>query len=220
MKAATYADGSKIEYTYDDAGNRLSQTITGEPQELAVSVGTSTGRTLSGLKVYAFTEFGAYTGLYATTNENGTALFDPQDFQGNYKFRVDYLGQHFWSDLVALPGVYGVDVVIDEETVIVSVSTGSGSAAGSRVYLFSETGAYLGIYQETDAGGQVSFLLPVGKTFKFRADILGNQYWSDDTTVAGGGANAVDLAAGGGLFQVTVQETPAGDLEGIKSLSV
>jgi len=217
LKAATYADGSKIEYTYDGAGNRLSQTITGEPQELAMSVGTSTGRMLSGLKVYAFTETGTYTGMYATTDENGTAIFVLEDFSdGNYKFRVDYLGQHFWSDPVAMPDISLVDMVIDEETVVVSVTTGSGSAAGSRVYLFSETGAYLGIYQETDAGGQVSFLLPVGKTFKFRADILGNQYWSDDTTVAEGGVNSVDLAAGGGLFQVTVQETPTDPMEGIK----
>ena len=182
-----------------------------------MQVATGTGRQLAGLKVYAFTASGSYTGKYGTSDPNGAAIFDPADFaDGSYRFRVDYLGRQFWSEPAALPGVSQIDVIIAEETVAVTVTTGAGAAQGIPVHLFSETGSYLGLYQRTGADGQVSFLLPTGITFKFRADILGSRYWSDDTTIAAGGANAVALASGGGLFQVTVKEDAASPLEGLK----
>ncbi|MCG2774401.1 MAG: hypothetical protein L6406_01870 [Desulfobacterales bacterium] len=172
---------------------------------------------LSGLKVYAFTESGSYTGKYATTDGSGTALFDLENFaDGTYKFRVDYLGSQFWSLVITIPGASTVEVVIEEETVEVTVTTGSGPAEGVRVYLFSESGYYLGIYEVTDAAGMVYFDLPVGKNFKFRADILGGQYWSDVITVSGGGVNTVSVSAGGGFLQVTVEKAPGSPMEGIK----
>ncbi len=204
----------------DSAGNQgsvVTQIYTIGPQNLVVTVETSTSRLLSGLRVYAFTEAGSYTGTYATTDENGAAIFDPDNFtEGNYKFRVDYLGQQFWSDIVSLPGIYAVDVIIDEEAVEVTVTSAGGPAAGIRVYLFSESGSYLGIYAVTDENGMVSFYLPVGSNFMFRADILGHQYWSDTTTITGGGTNSIPLGAGGGHLQVTLQEDPQNPMEGIR----
>jgi len=187
------------------------------PAEIIVKVSTSLGSELSGLRIYAFTELGSYTGKSAVTDGTGTALFDPTDFtDGRYKFRVDYLGYHFWSDSILLPGTYRVDVVISEETAEVIVNTGSGSLPGVKVYLFSASGAYLGLNQKTDETGQVTFQLPTGLSFKFRADILGGKYWSDDATLTTGGATTVDLEAGGGIFQVTLQEKPDVPLAGIK----
>ena len=187
------------------------------PPNIEVQVETDKGRKLSGLRVYAFTESGSYTGKNATTDENGTALFVTEDFEdGGYKFRVDYLGQRFWSDPVSVPGVSTVDVVVAEETAEVTVTTAGGHAQGVRVYLFSETGSYLGIYEVTDENGLVSFDLPAGSNFKFRADILGNRYWSETTTISGGGTNSVPVDAGGGLFRVTVQEDPQDPIEGIR----
>ena len=83
------------------------------------------------------------------------------------------------------------------------------------VYLFSESGAYLGIYGETDENGMVYFELPVNENFQFRVDYLGSQYWSDLTTISGGGTNSVSVDTGGGLFQVTVEKSPGSPLEGI-----
>ena len=187
------------------------------PAEITVNVAASLGSELSGLKVYAFTEFGSYTGIKAVTDETGTALFDTKDFtDGRYKFRVDYLGYRFWSDSILLPGTYRAEVVIHQETVEVTVKTGIGSLQGVKVYLFSADGAYLGLNQKTDETGQVSFMLPTGVSFKFRADILGGKYWSEDTTLTAGGATTVDLNAGGGVFQVTLQEEPGVPLAGIK----
>jgi hypothetical protein len=129
-----------------------------------VNVESNRGDQLSGLKVYAFSESGAYTGKNAATDGSGIALFDSADFaDGTYKFRVDYLGMRFWSRVITLPDASAVGVVIDEETVEVTVSTSSGPAADVRAYLFSEGGSYLGQYETTDAEGVVSFDLPVGK---------------------------------------------------------
>ena len=145
---------------------------------------TSRGVKLTGLKVYAFTESGSYTGKNATTDGNGIALFDLEDFEDNtHQFRVDYLGQQFWSGLVDLPGTSSVTVVIEEEAVFVVVTDGAFPMEGIKVYLFSAAGAYLGRYKNTDSNGEVLFYLPLDMNVKFRADYLGYQFWSNDAVV-------------------------------------
>ncbi len=182
-----------------------------------VTVNTSTGRVLAELKVYAFNEEGAYTGKYAVTDIEGSARFSASDFEeGAYRFRVDYLGSQFWSHVINLPDVDLLAVTIPEEATTVRVSTATGPAQGVRVYLFSESGTYLGIYGITDENGEVTFHLPVGILFTFRADILGNRYWSEATVIQGGGTNAVSLDAGGGHFQVTLQEDPQHPIPGVR----
>ncbi len=203
----------------DTAGNQsvvntFTYTI---QQEITVTIVTDKGRSLAGIRVYAFTGAGAYTGEYDTTDGDGIARFSPQDFAGgDYKFRVDYIGNQFWSDVITLPDTYTIELIIQEETVEVTVTTASGPAHGVRVYLFSESGTYLGTYEVTDQEGKVTFDLPVDRGFKFRADILGNNYWSNVTTVSGGGLNSVPVDTGGGLFQVTLQKAPDRPMEGIK----
>ncbi|MBW1772730.1 MAG: hypothetical protein JRJ82_07545, partial [Deltaproteobacteria bacterium] len=188
------------------------------PQSLEINVKTSKGRVLSGLKVYAFTESGSYTGTYETTDAGGIATFDPSTFAaGNYKFRVDYLGSQFWSDVAVLPEVSTIDVIIEEETAEVTVTTGTGLAQGVRVYLFSGSGSYLGLYENTDANGKVSFELPVGREFKFRADIMSSRYWSDPATILPGGTNSIAIDAGGGDLQVTVDNGAGVPMEGINT---
>ena len=187
------------------------------PSEIIVKVSTSLGSELSGLKVYAFREGGSYTGKSAVTDGTGTAVFDPTEFtDGGYIFRVDYLGSHFWSDSIRLPGTYRTNVIIQDEIAEITVNSGAGSMQGVKVYLFSASGAYLGLNQKTDANGQVTFQLPIGIAFKFRADILGGKYWSDDTTLTSNGAAAVNLRAGGGIFQVTLLSEPDVPMTGVK----
>ncbi len=97
-------------------------------------------------------------------------------------------------------------MTIAHATVEASVTVGAGAAEGVKVYLFSASGTYLGRYQETDTAGSVSFDLPVGSSFQFRADILANRYWSDVLEVSGGVTNFIQIDAGGGLLQMTVQK--------------
>ena len=204
----------------DPAGNESITQVENYaigPHDLTCKVQTDSGDSLRDLRVYVFTEGGSYTGKYSTTDEDGKAVFDPEDLSdGSYKFRVDYLGQHFWSEAFSLPGTCSVDVTIEQSPTEVSVQTASGPAEGVKVYLFSEAGSYLGRYLVTDNTGTVSFDLPVGCSFKFRADMLGNQYFSDAYTVSGTEENRVEVDAGGGHLQVTVQEDAGHPMEGIK----
>jgi YD repeat-containing protein len=196
-----------------------SVTVTVLPaSEFLVTVATSQGTRLTGVTVYAFTGSGSYTGKSATTDGNGQAHFPQQTLaDGAYKFRVDYLGYQFWSTVVTIPAVSSVEVTIPEEQVEVQVTTSTGPATGVRVYLFTESGTYLGLNQQTDSAGKVSFDLPVGKNYKFRADVAGNQYWSAVHTVTAGGVNTVTVNAGGGRLQVMVQKAPGVPLAGIKA---
>ncbi|MBW1912957.1 MAG: hypothetical protein JRI43_07325, partial [Deltaproteobacteria bacterium] len=188
------------------------------PQSLEINVETSKERALSGLNVYAFTESGSYTGTYETTNASGITTFDLSAFEdGNYIFRVDYLGNQFWSDIAVLPEVSMIDVIVEEETAEATVTTGAGPAQGVRVYLFSRSSSYLSLYENTDANGKVSFELPAGREFKFRADIMSRQYWSDPTTILSGGTNSVAIEAGGGDLQVTVDNGAGVPMEGVNT---
>lgn len=176
-------------------------------ENIEVRVTSDTQTALAGMHVYAFTAAGSYTGLGAVTNENGSALFDPAGFaSGDYKFRVDYLGRQFWSEILAIPENALIEVVIAHTKVNLQVTSAGAPAPGARVYLFSESGNYLGVFQETDADGEVSFSLPVASNFTFRTDLFGNQYWSDALTVTDTGPNDVGVDAGGGALQVTVGE--------------
>jgi RHS repeat-associated protein len=216
--AESGADGTFLSSFVYLGAMRLARIEPGQQTGLTVQVETSKGKRPSGLNVYGFTEGGSYTGRHAATDTDGIARFQPEDFApGSYKFRVDYLGLKFWSEVVALPGTSTTGVLISEETAEVAVTTASGPAEGVRVYLFSEDGSYLGVYGDTDAEGKVSFDLPVGGTFQFRADLMGNQYWSASTTISGGGTNSVSVAAGGGFFQVTVAKGPGSPMQGIKA---
>jgi hypothetical protein len=79
----------------------------------------------------------------------------------------------------------------------VTVTASSGLLQGVPVYLFTDTASYLSLQQTTDAAGKVSFDLPVGKNFKFGADVAGNQYWSDVITVGDNSVNRLIINTSG-----------------------
>ena len=209
-------DGNFIEqYIY--LGDERLSVLTGEAvTEIEVEVTTSGGRTLSGINVYAFTQSGSYTGKSAVTDESGIASFDLVDFtDGSYKFRADYLTYQFWSGNITLPGQYNTHIQVAEETATILVTQGGISKEGVKVYLFNAAGSYLGLYQTTDSNGNVSFDLPAGHEFKFRADILGGQFMSETIAIVSGGSNNHTIASGGGTLTVTVDKgegTPIPDI--------
>ena len=185
-------------------------------EDLVVTVVSDADRPFDGVRVYTFTDAGGYTGRHAATAADGTAVFAQADFTpGSYRLRVDYRGHTFWSDPFSLPQTGRVQVVILEETVTVTVAAPAGLAAGARVYLFSETGAFLGASAETDQDGRARFQLPAGAVFKFRADLQGHRYWSAPITVAGGAANTIGVDAGGGRLRITLGEGPETPMAGV-----
>jgi len=187
-------------------------------ENLEINVSSSKGWPLSGIKVYAFTESGAYTGYNKTTDTNGIAVFDADNFtQEACKFRVDYMSGQFWSDLVSLPQASSTAVVIEEDDVQVSVTNGNSPISGLKVYLFTSSGAYLGKNETTDDNGPVTFIVPVGMPVKFRADNLGYQFWSDPTMAAS--VTQVDLVIPYQPLKITVNgiyQGAADPLTGIK----
>lgn len=188
-----------------------------QPEVITVHVSTDKGRSLDNIRVYAFTAAGTFTGIYATTGPDGKAIFDIDALSPTaYRFRADYLGRQFWSPIEAIPETFAIPILIEEEAVTVTADAASGAVTGTRVYLYSESGAYLGIYQQIDANGQVFFDLPVGETFLFRTDILGSQFWSGAITVLGGAINTVRVDAGGGRLQVVVRQDETTAIPGIR----
>ena len=67
---------------------------------LAVLHVTKTGADVVGAPAYLFTPSGGYLGKSETTDENGVAQFLLPDQQ--YKFRIDYEGSQYWSDVVTI----------------------------------------------------------------------------------------------------------------------
>ena len=205
----------------DSVGNQSTtqdQQYSFSIEEVRVSVSTDNGRSLPDLRVYAFTEAGAYAGFYNTTDAQGVAVFNPEDFNtGTFKFRIDYLAGQYWSQAIDPETTANVSVVIPEETVTLTISAAGASTQGVRVYLFSSTGAYLGQYQTTDENGQVSFDLPVGAVFLFRTDLYGSQYWSESVTVSDGGPVDVAVDTGGGQFVCRIQKSDTEPIAGVRA---
>jgi len=203
-------------YIYLD-GQRIAAVAGIAVTEVTVKVNTSKDRSLSGVRVYVFNEAGSYTGLNATTDVEGIARFAIEDFsEGSYQFRVDYLSAKFWSEVVSIPNTSKIEVTIEEEDTTVQVLQGDGSEPGVKVYLFSESGAYLGLYEVTDENGTVSFLLPAEQEFKFRADFLGGKFFSDPVKITAGVAHSINLDAGGGTLTIALDQGDGISMEGTK----
>jgi RHS repeat-associated protein len=217
LLAETDEAGTTIrEFVYLDS-QRLTLFDYTIPPEFTVNVITTSGTKVPNVRTYAFDETNNYTGIYGTTDEHGVALFTRGDFgEGSYHFRVDYLGAQFWSDKVVVQDTSSLEVIIEDEPVGVNVVMDGEPQEGVKVYAFTESGSYLGIYSVTDENGQVSFNLPEGQNYKFRADLLGSQYWSDSSTIVAGGP-AIEVNTGGGAMSITVQEGPSLPLSGIKT---
>jgi len=189
-----------------------------QADSFAVNVSLSQTGSLSGLKVYAFTEAGSYTGLNTTTDASGVAVFDESYFvEGTYQFRVDYLSGQYWSTVVSIPQDSAVSVLIEEGNLEVTVQNQTELLEGVKVYLFTDAGAYLGKNATTGADGIVNFVIPTGMNVKLRADNLGYQFWSDTATVAS--FTAVDLLISYQNVTATVSEVFNAEstaLEGVK----
>jgi len=158
----------------------LSDILTIPHQDVTVTVNEVYGAEsdpLEGVNVYLFTATGSYMSRYLVTNSLGQVTFNlPQE---NYKVRADYLSGQFWSDVFVWQDV---DVDIDHGIVDVHVTFNGEDVIDAPVYLFTASGTYLGGYENTDAYGHASFLVPA-QSYKFRVDYDSTQYWSDVISV-------------------------------------
>jgi hypothetical protein len=183
-----------------------------------LDVKTDSGQPLAGLKCHLFNKNKRYLKLSTPTNEAGVATFNLRD--GTYRFRVDYLGHHFWSDRITVYDKRRYEMVIAQSKVDVEVIFARAPANRKKVYLFSpfsryRGSRYLGQYKITDDNGRVSFNLPVGIPLRFRADILGRKYWSRKVVVSDNNA-LVTVNAGGGRMKMMVTSKNGTPLNNLK----
>jgi len=145
---------------------------------------------IENVRVYLFTTSGAYQGVYADTDTRGQVAFSVPE--QDYKVRADYLGTQHWSgDFSGLDP--DVDVGIAHGKVNIHVTDSGTDVAGAPVYLFTESGAYLGQVEYTDNGGLAGFIIPEG-SYKFRVDHGGIQYWSEVVNVLADEETDITLA--------------------------
>ena len=164
---------------------------------------------LDGINVYLFKPPESYLGRYEVTDVNGSVIFNLPEQA--FKVRVDYLGQRFWSDEFTHQNTTVSIPMADAEVLV----TGGGiPLPGLRIYVFSQSGSYLGIYGTSDQTGTVIFRLPAGN-YKFRADYQGNQFWSLEEIILADVVNPVSISTGGGNFSFTLQKGISNPLEGV-----
>ncbi|KUG24609.1 hypothetical protein ASZ90_005563 [hydrocarbon metagenome] len=196
--------GAVTSYTFSNvtASHTINANFVVPKPLLQVTLRNDAQNVLSGVKTYLFSDAGSYLGLTQETNSSGVANFEVST--GKYKARADYLGYQFWSSVVSFPETVNVTILIPMTDVKVNVTTASGITEGVKVYLFTPSGSYLGVYSVTDSSGNVTFNLPVGGSYKVRSDIMGNPYWSNVFVVSSGGTNNLAVDTGGGILQTNI----------------
>lgn len=152
----------------------VSYTI---PENITVSVSSSSGALESGLTVYAF-DGTTYAGKSAVTDANGEAVFTL--LPGDYRFRIDKNGTQYFTDTqnhCTAPGCDAVSFEIPENVVVAVTSSGGGPETGLTVYAFNGS-AYAGKSAVTDSNGDAVFTLLAGD-YRFRIDKNGTQFFTD-----------------------------------------
>ena len=138
-------------------------------------------KTLNNVRVFLFTASGRYAGISARTNSTGYARFNGVLKSTNYKFRVNYAGGQFWSEVFnGSAGFLVVEVNIGS-TVFAHVTYGPADEPLSdiRVYLFTKTGSYSGLSARTNSTGYAQFDGVLATTnYMFRVDYAAGQFWS------------------------------------------
>jgi RHS repeat-associated protein len=166
---------------------------------VSVSVLDNVGMPHEGLSVYAFNGT-TYTGKHAITDENGQAQMTLPT--GDYRFRADFNGTHFWSgaeNQCKVPDCKDAGVAVTLPLTITVMNTDGSTQQGIPVYAFNGT-TYTGFKGVTDADGRVNLTLPAGN-YHFRADLNGTQFWSDPSSNLGQNHCSVPNCSGA---QITV----------------
>ncbi|CAB1080534.1 hypothetical protein D1AOALGA4SA_8213 [Olavius algarvensis Delta 1 endosymbiont] len=187
--------------------NQLDQTVT-IAEALAEVTVNGQGLPLTGVKVYAFNDTGAYLGLKDVTDSAGQVSFRLP--AGDYDFRADYLGSRYFAGPTPLIAHVANPVVISTgggNLVLTVQKLPQSPLAGVNCYLFSATGKYLAQRQVTGESGEAQFNLADGD-YQIRVDYLGYRYWTDAFSIP----SASEL-----LFEIYHQDvtvTVSGDYDG------
>lgn len=192
-KFRAYTSGQYYWSAAVNSPGQNSTVIEVQDYDITITVVDDAGKGVkqNGLYVYAYTENGTYTGIYGQTNGNGRVKLKVP--AGVFQFRVYYSGSYYWSEKVTIPDTNAVDIKTEERPFTVSVVDNSGQPLKNiRVYAFTDSGAYFGLYEQTNKQGEVIFNLPRG-SFKFRADYKSQSYWSTVINTAASSQTTITL---------------------------
>ncbi len=162
---------------------------------------TAGGNAVVNTRVYLFTSNNRYTGKYGNTNSSGIVVFQGIG-TGNYRFRVDYQAYQHWSDVFEFNKTTVVPYDVGGGTVYAYVTAGGTPIANARVYVFTSTYRYTGVYANTNSTGYATFNTLANGDYRFRLDYLGKQFWSDEFTASDG--LVVNFDVGGGTIAIHV----------------
>ncbi|UJG43838.1 MAG: type IV pilin [Candidatus Heimdallarchaeum endolithica] len=170
-----------------------------------VNVTDADGNPIRNTRTYLFTSSGSYTGKYANTNTSGIATYGSVA-AGDYKIRIDYLAQRFWSPVFTASNGLIVNASIGGGTLYGNITVAGNALVNARVYLFTASGSYTGKYGNTNSEGIVTFTGIGTSNYKLRVDYQADRHWSDafyfnETMVyhfeLGGGTIYANVTAGG-----------------------
>jgi len=161
------------------------------------------------LNVYLFTPPGSYLSQYKVTDDQGQVTFNLPE--KDYKVRADYLSQQYFSEVFNWTDE---TITINDGMANVTVTNMGLPIEDVNVYVFNNSGSYLGIHDVTDMNGNVFFRLPQGD-YNFRGDYMGSQYWSGISTIIAHVENPVNISTGGGSFTLTVLKAEEDPLIGV-----
>ncbi len=135
-----------------------------------VQVGLSSP--VEGVDIYVFTGSDEYLNIHGESSATGEVTFELAD--GSYRFRADYLESSYWSSTITTSVSTNASIDLQLVDVVVSLED---SISGVPIFLYKESGEYLGIQKFSDETGTVVFSLSAG-SYKFRGDYQSYQYWS------------------------------------------
>ncbi|MEA3468833.1 MAG: RHS repeat-associated core domain-containing protein, partial [Thermodesulfobacteriota bacterium] len=158
-------------------------------QDVVVSVLANEGEVqtpLTNVRCYLFTADGSYTGVAVDTDDGRAVFMVPP---AAYKVRADYLGSQYWSEEFTQ---VNSDISIIHGEIDLHATDNYEDLSGAKVYLFSESGSYLGRSATTDEYGHALFTVPEG-SYTLRVDADGQQYWSDVIHVIAYQSNQIEF---------------------------
>ncbi len=162
----------KFRFT-EDGQQWFSQTVLAGTHDAIISVpaysefliladGENVG---AGVQGHFFHESGAYSGIFASTNEH--SQISRRLAPGNYRLRTSWQGKHFFSEIFSAPLQSPLLISVPKPTLVTIQLYDQLLTESSKVYAFTEAGVYTGIQASANSSGTASFAL-VNGTYKFR----------------------------------------------------
>ncbi len=159
------------------------------------------------VRVYLYTSTGSYTGMSTLTDASGSITYTAI-FAGDYKIRVDYLGQRKYSDVFTHSNITHAIDLGGGNLEVKLTSGGIALPQNIRVYLYTSTGSYTGISTLTNSSGVADFGAIFASDYKIRVDYLGQRKYSDVFTHSGDTIENIELGGGTLNAYITIGGTP------------